>query len=252
MSNVFISSTYEDLKEYRQAAIEVCRRLGLEPIAMEEFEASGQPTTENSIDRLNSAHVYVGIFAHRYGRTDDRYGGRSVTEIEFDHAGKCQLERLCFLVKPEHPWNPTLMEQEHGSRDKLQDFKRKISEEVSWQSFTTLEDFESKLEDALRKWQKQNSPPDKVTPNDVLECFPQIPELASQVEDIRNQLLDLHYWLRKRGVMTRPQLEAFVVNDRVLDALRNLYSDPELLGRTKRILDPMGVANWGRGCLQMV
>ena len=43
MANVFISSTGKDLTAYRQAAIEVCLRLGgLSPIAMEFFEAMGK------------------------------------------------------------------------------------------------------------------------------------------------------------------------------------------------------------------
>ena len=67
MANVFISSTGKDLTDYRQAAIEVCLRLGLTPVAMEFFEAMGIGATEGSKAKLDGAEVYVGIGAQRYG-----------------------------------------------------------------------------------------------------------------------------------------------------------------------------------------
>lgn len=103
MANVFISSTGKDLTDYRQAAIEVCLRLGLTPVAMEFFEAMGIGATEGSKAKLDGADVYVGIFAHRYGYIEDGHN-KSVTEIEFDYAGEKKLKRLCFLLDPKHPW----------------------------------------------------------------------------------------------------------------------------------------------------
>jgi hypothetical protein len=48
MARVFISSTGLDLQSYREAAIDVCNRLELIPLAMEFFEASGR-TKRNSL-----------------------------------------------------------------------------------------------------------------------------------------------------------------------------------------------------------
>ena len=115
MANVFISSTGKDLTDYRQAAIDVCIRLGLSPIAMEFFEAMGIGATEGSKSKLDEADVYVGIFAHRYGYIEDGYD-KSLTEIEFDYAAEKKLDRLCFLLDPKHPWPPDTVDHENYPR----------------------------------------------------------------------------------------------------------------------------------------
>lgn len=66
----FVSSTSQDLADYRQASYEVCNRLQIAPIGMEQFEAMGIGATAASNHKLNDANVYVGIFANRYGYVD--------------------------------------------------------------------------------------------------------------------------------------------------------------------------------------
>ena len=53
---------------------------------MEFFEAMGVGATEGSKQKLDTADLCVGIFAHRYGYREEGYE-QSVIEIEFDHAG---------------------------------------------------------------------------------------------------------------------------------------------------------------------
>lgn len=52
MTNVFIGSTSRDLADYRKAAIDVCLRLDLHPIAMAYFEAMPVGATEGSKRQL--------------------------------------------------------------------------------------------------------------------------------------------------------------------------------------------------------
>ena len=151
MANVFIGSTSKDLTDYRQAAIDVCIRLGLSPIAMEFFEAMGKGATEGSKSKLDGAHVYVGIFAHRYGYIEDGYS-KSVTEIEFDYAGEKKLEPLCFLLNPKHPWPPDAVDHENYPR--LEKFKARINKLIRAQ-FTDVNSFKLVLMQALVEWKKQ-------------------------------------------------------------------------------------------------
>lgn len=148
MANVFISSTGKDLTAYRQAANDVCLRLGLLPIAMEFFAATGKGATEGSKSKLDEADVYVGIFAHRYGYIEDGYD-KSVTEIEFDYAGEKKLKRLCFLLDPKHPWPPDAVDHENYPR--LEKFKGRINKLIRAE-FTTVDNFSSKLMQALVGW----------------------------------------------------------------------------------------------------
>jgi hypothetical protein len=52
LANIFISSTGLDLKDYRTAAIEICNRLSIVPIAMEFFEAMEKEASSGSLKKL--------------------------------------------------------------------------------------------------------------------------------------------------------------------------------------------------------
>lgn len=163
MTTVFISSTSLDLREYRDAAIEECNRLGLVPIAMEFFEAMGRGATAGSQAKLDQADLYVGIVAHRYGYIEEgREAG--VTELEFDHATARGLDRLCFLVDPSWPWPEGLIEGAHAGR--LAAFKARIEKSVIRALFTTVQDFQGKLRLALTQWVR--GAPDPARPQPAL------------------------------------------------------------------------------------
>jgi hypothetical protein len=146
---IIISSTGLDLRDYRDAAVEICLRLGLLPIAMEYFEAMGAGATEGSKRKVDQADAYVGIFAHRYGYVEAGHD-KSVTEIEFDHAGERGIERLCFLVDPKHPWPPEAWD--YKQYEKLQSFKARLGTAVIRGQFTTVDDLRARLTQALVEW----------------------------------------------------------------------------------------------------
>lgn len=149
--SVFISSTSFDLKRYRKAAIEVCKNLGFEPIAMENFEAMGVGATEGSKRKLREADLFVGIVAHRYGYVEDGHD-RSVTESEFDYAGERGLDRLCFIVDPAYQWPQRSIEKRQAAR--VSAFKTKVEKAVIRNLFTDVNDFRQKLTMALVNWQE--------------------------------------------------------------------------------------------------
>jgi hypothetical protein len=152
MTKVFISSTGKDLADYREAAIEICNRIGFSPVAMEFFEAMSAGATEGSKRKLEQADLYVGIFAHRYGYIEQGYD-KAVTELEFDYADECGLDRLCFLIRPDYPWPPDLIDYEN--RDKLTAFKERINKLIR-ADFTTLDSFKTVLIQALSAWKEQH------------------------------------------------------------------------------------------------
>ncbi len=172
--SIFISSTSVDLRQYRQAAIDVCNNLGFEPIAMENFEAMGVGATEGSKRKLREADLYIGITAHRYGYIEAGYD-RSVTEVEFDYAGERGLDRLCFMVDPDHAWPKSAFDRKNAER--LQAFKDKIDKTVIRALFTTVEDFRQKLLQALVNWQEW-----RTARSGELDAV-----LATQPEDIPGQ-----------------------------------------------------------------
>lgn len=147
--SVIISSTGLDLRDYREAAEEICKRLHLFPVAMEYFEAMGLGATEGSKRKIDEADVYVGIYAHRYGYIEQGHD-KSVTEIEFDYAGQRNIERLCFLVDPKWPWPPEAWD--YKNQERLQSFKSRVDASLIRGQFTTVNDLRVKLMHALFEW----------------------------------------------------------------------------------------------------
>ncbi len=82
---VFVSSTYTDLKEERQAAVEAILSAGHIPAGMELFSA-GDESQMTVIKRwIDESDVYMLILGGRYGSTDPETG-KSYTQLEYEYA----------------------------------------------------------------------------------------------------------------------------------------------------------------------
>jgi hypothetical protein len=124
---VFVSSSFEDLQEYRVAAIRVLRQLGHEVVAMEDFVAASGVPLKQMLDKVERCDLYVGLFAWRYGFVPDKgntrndhpsdpkvreavYGTTSMTHYEYLHAKAKNIDRLAFLLDERVPWPPHLID----------------------------------------------------------------------------------------------------------------------------------------------
>jgi len=124
---IFVSSSFEDLQDYRFAAIRVLRQLGHEVVAMEDFVAGSELPLKQTLDKVERCELYVGLFAWRYGFVpkkgaepgDDQsdpkvpgatYGSTSITHYEYLHAKAKNIDRLAFLLDERVPWPPHLID----------------------------------------------------------------------------------------------------------------------------------------------
>lgn len=94
MTTIYLSSTYEDLKEYRKAVFDALRQSGYQVIAMEDYVARDDRPLQTCLEDVGKAQIYVGLFAFRYGYIPpvehDNPDGLSITELEFRHADSCR------------------------------------------------------------------------------------------------------------------------------------------------------------------
>ena len=82
---IFISSTYTDLKEERQAAVEAILSAGHIPAGMELFSA-GDESQMTVIKRwIDESDIYLLILGGRYGSIEPK-SGKSYTHLEFEYA----------------------------------------------------------------------------------------------------------------------------------------------------------------------
>jgi len=148
MLKVFVSSTSQDLQEYRTAAKDVILQLNMFPIMMEYFPAMDASAVDVCMHRVDEAQIYVGIFAHRYGYCP--IGSEiSITEIEYNRAKENRIPRLCFIVDEKIPWNPEYIEDEPG-KSKLRQFKARLDTTLVRAVFDSPQTLALKISSALQ------------------------------------------------------------------------------------------------------
>jgi hypothetical protein len=107
---VYISSTYQDLVDYRAAVDRTLRRMGHDVIGMEQYVAEGSKPVDRCKADVRACDAYVIIVAWRYGYVPGRNAKmpdlRSITEIELAEAQAHGKPVLAFLLDPEAPWPP--------------------------------------------------------------------------------------------------------------------------------------------------
>jgi len=107
MARIYISSTYTDLKKYREAVNDTLHQLGHEVIAMEYYVATDQRPLDKCLADVDSCDLYVGLFAWRYGFQPPKHNpeNKSITELEYLQAKKNgRTATLIFLLDPAFQW----------------------------------------------------------------------------------------------------------------------------------------------------
>src|ERR1035438_7487383 len=97
--NVMISSTGRDLPEHRPQVEDACLRQGFFPVMMEHLPAADQAVSA-SLKMVDSAQVYLGIIAYRYGTVPSGCA-ISITEMEYNRAVERGIPHPIFLMHAE-------------------------------------------------------------------------------------------------------------------------------------------------------
>jgi hypothetical protein len=111
---IYVSSTFEDLREHRAALDTALRRMGHDVIGMEHYVAEGTTPLERCLADVRSADVYIVVAAWRYGYVprdpSANPHGRSITELEYEAAIESGKSVLAFLLDPTAPWSASFMD----------------------------------------------------------------------------------------------------------------------------------------------
>lgn len=121
---VFISSTYTDLKEERMAATQCLLDNNCIPVGMEQFPASDMSQMDYIQKMLDDCDYYILILGGRYGSLDQ--DGIGFTEKEYDYAVSKNIPVMSFLF--EHPENLPAKDCEFTDemREKYSLFRKKV------------------------------------------------------------------------------------------------------------------------------
>jgi hypothetical protein len=137
VTNVFVSSTFIDLKEHRVAVRDGIRRLGAIDISMENLGAREQRPKQECLRLIREdSNIFVGIYAHRYGFIPDG-DVVSITESEYDAATLANLPRFIYIIDEDHPWRLSHID-DGDNKTHLERFKSSLQKHM-WKPFTTAD-----------------------------------------------------------------------------------------------------------------
>lgn len=151
MAKIYISSTYGDLKEFREEVYRALRQLRHDVVAMEDYAASDQRPLDVCLADVAACDIYVGIFAWRYGFLPPKENPerRSITELEFRRAAAAGKTCLIFLLHEDVPWPPSLMEKEEGGA-KLAALRAELLDKYSVDFFRNRDDLARRVSAAVQ------------------------------------------------------------------------------------------------------
>jgi hypothetical protein len=191
---VFISSTFSDLKEERQAVLRAILELDHMPAGMELFPAADDSAWQLIKDVIDASDYYVLIIGGRYGSIDEV--GVGYTEKEYDYAITTKKPVIPLLHE-----NPDSLPREKTETDetawkKLQAFRKKVEKKHTCVYWKTAEDLKAKVIIGVTStvkrnpaigWIRADQVPTEATLTELLLLREHISELEANAESDRSQ-----------------------------------------------------------------
>lgn len=125
---IFVSSTYKDLIEERQSAINVIMKLGHIPAGMELFTATGEEQFETIKPIIDESDYYLIILGGKYGSISSKEKV-SYTEKEFDYALSKGKRIIAFVHSDPDNLHSSQREEKAQMISKFRKFREKILRE---------------------------------------------------------------------------------------------------------------------------
>lgn len=134
---IFVSSTFEDLKEERGRVMETILNFDCFPAGMELFPAMDEQQFEYIKRIIDDSDYYLLIIGGRYGSVDKN--GVSWTEKEYNYAASRGIPVMAFILNDE-AYNNLPKKRIDNKRKKLADFKKKVSTDRLIQRWSNADD----------------------------------------------------------------------------------------------------------------
>lgn len=207
---IFVSSTYEDLKDERAQVIKAILEMGHIPVGMEMFSAADEEQWKQIQRQIDDCDYYVVIVAHRYGSI---YKKVSYTEREYDYASEKGIPTLGLVINDNTDWPITKSDTESDKKKKLDNFKNKIKKKlVSF--WTNKEDLYGKASIALMKQFNTTPREGWIKANQITS-----PEVANELSRLSKENSDLREKIAQ--LQQQNALEKSNRYDAVIDAMMN-------------------------------
>jgi hypothetical protein len=199
---VFVSSTYADLREERQRVIQALMEMDCIPSGMELFPAADEEQWEFIKRIIDDCDYYLLIIGGRYGSTTPE--GISYTEKEYDYAIEKGIKVIALLhANPEEiPMGKS--EADPESRGRLKAFRDKVAKNRLVKFWKTADELPGLVALSLSKTIKMYPAVGWIRANQAsnTQLLNELNELRKTKDNLENELAKL----RKAPVVEIPNL----------------------------------------------
>jgi hypothetical protein len=188
---VYISSTYSDLKEYRQQARDALLRLGHFPVMAENWSDSETYPVQQCLDLISGCEATVLILGHRYGFIPEG-SSISLTQMEYDRATQMGIKVFSFILSDDALVRPSSIETDPANRQKLDNFKRQIRMNSIAGIFGTPQDLRSQVIMALSQLTNIRQPPSEELSDfqsKLEDCQKEQQSYLETIENLRTRMI---------------------------------------------------------------
>ena len=188
---VFVSSTYEDLREERQEVMHALLELDCIPSGMELFPAADEDQWSLIKKVIAECDYYLLISGGRYGSIGP--SGQSYTEMEYRHALEIGKPIIGFLHKDPMQLPSARCEQTEDGKKKLLALRELVQKKMCkfWTTPSELGSVASRSLIRLTKttpavgWIRSNQAMDSVAAGEILKLKKTIENLESKLQEAR-------------------------------------------------------------------
>lgn len=189
---VFVSSTYEDLRVERQEVMQALLELDCIPSGMELFPAADEDQWSLIKRVIDECDYYIVICAGRYGSISS--SGISYTEMEYRYALEQEKPTLAFLHENPHKLVSGMCEQTDDGKERLKQFRNLLGQKLCkfWDCPADLGSVVSRSLIRLIKqrpavgWVRANELAEGAAAAELLRLRRQIEELQENLKAVRN------------------------------------------------------------------
>lgn len=203
---LFISSTYTDLIEERQAAVQAVLDAGHIPAGMELFKAGNRTQLETIYKWIDDSDVYMLILGGRYGSVEEE-SGKSYTHLEYEYALNSGMPVFAVVLsdsflQTKEEISDCKMIHEADNKEKYEKFKIVVmskiiriandSKDIMIAIHTTLKDFLNECE--LVGWVRSDNTEGSIA------LLKQINNISTENRELQNELNTVKEKLRQMQV----------------------------------------------------
>ncbi len=154
---VYVSSTYIDLVDYRARLKATLERAQFEVDCMEKYPAFDERPADKCLADVAACDYYVLLLAWRYGFQPpaDNPENLAITHLEYREAVRQGKRPLVFLLHEDHPWPRKFNDKDDTA---ILAFREEVGLEHGASFFTSADHLATQVHEALRARELEHAP----------------------------------------------------------------------------------------------